>query len=260
MTARPRLVLTRTRTGSTGYVGGTVLDTLVKQHPEWKIKALLRNVPDNFAKLYPNVEVVKGDYDSSKILSEAASQANIVVHNGNSDHEPSIQALIAGLLRHPEPSFLIHLSGTGIVSDWLERAHLGKLNSRVWSDVDDLEEITSRPDRELHRNVDKIIQQAATENGDKLKTAIICPPDIYGHGRGPGRTQSAYVPKFYEASKGLGAAFFADEGTNTRSWVHIEDLMKVYLNVVEAAAADGKGADWGRDASCSLPDGGGLDS
>ena len=29
--------------------------------------------------------------------------------------------------------------------------------------------------------------------------------------------------------------------------MHIEDLMTVYLKVVEAAAAGGKGADWGRE-------------
>ena len=57
------------------------------------------------------------------------------------------------------------------------------------------------------------------------------------------------MPKFFEASKELGATFYADEGTNTRSWVHIEDLMKVYLGVIEAAVAGGEGADWGKNAS-----------
>lgn len=31
--------------------------------------------------------------------------------------------------------------------------------------------------------------------------------------------------------------FYYGEGTNTRSWVHIDDLMRVYLKVVEAAAS-----------------------
>ena len=54
--------------------------------------------------------------------------------NGNSDHEPSIKALISGLLKSnkPSPSFLIHLSGTGIVADWRDPTYLGKLNPKVW--------------------------------------------------------------------------------------------------------------------------------
>lgn len=66
-------------TGATGYIGGTVFDTIVNAHPEYEITALLRNVPDGFEKRYPKVTIVKGDYDSFDIISEAASKANIVV-------------------------------------------------------------------------------------------------------------------------------------------------------------------------------------
>jgi nucleoside-diphosphate-sugar epimerase len=151
------------------------------------------------------------------------------------------------LLRRSGPSFLIHLSGTGIVADWQDQTYLGKLNPKVWSDIDDIDNITSLPDQALHRNVDKIIQEAATANGEKLKTAIVCPPDIYGPGKGPGKTQSVYVPIFLNEIKQVGAAFYAGEGTNTKSWVHIEDLMTVYLKLVEAAVAGGGGGDWGRE-------------
>ena len=147
-------------------------------------------------------------------------------------------------MKRSEPSFLIHLGGTGIVSDWRTPDYLGKLNPKIWSDVDNLDEITTLPDGELHRNVDKIIQQAGAEHGEKLKTAIMCPPDIYGPGRGPGRQQSVYVATFWQNIKTVGAPFYAGDGTNTRSWVHIEDLMTVYLKLVEAAVAGGEGAEW----------------
>ncbi|CAK4032182.1 Hypothetical predicted protein [Lecanosticta acicola] len=237
----PRIFIT----GGTGYIGGTVLDTLVKKHPEYELSALLRNPPSNFPQLYPSVTVVRGDYDNFDILSEAASKADIVIHNGNSDHEPSIKALIDGLLKSSKSGFLIHLSGTGILADWRSPEYLGKKNPKVWSDIDDIEEITSRPDAELHRNVDKIIQEAARKHGERLKTAIVCPPDIYGKGRGPGRTTSVYFPVFLDEIKTIGAPFFGGEGANTRSWVHIDDLMQIYLKLVEAAAGGGGSADWG---------------
>ncbi|KAK4892309.1 hypothetical protein LTR27_009143 [Elasticomyces elasticus] len=233
-------------TGGTGYIGGTVLDTVVKQHPEYEVTVLLRNEPEKFSKLYPNVKVVNGDYDSTDLISETAAKANIVIHCGNSDHEPSIKALIAGLLRRDEPSFLIHLSGTGIVADYRDDTYHGTLNPKIWSDVDDIDAITSMPDIAVHRNVDKIIQNAAAEHGDKLKTAIVCPPDIYGPGRGPGGIRSVFFPMFVAEAKKVGATFYANDGSNGRSWVHIDDLMAVYMKVVEAAAKGGDGADWGK--------------
>jgi len=52
---------------------------VVSKHPEYEVTALLRRVPDGFASRYPNVHVVRGDYDTTDIISNAASQANIVV-------------------------------------------------------------------------------------------------------------------------------------------------------------------------------------
>ncbi|KAI9714874.1 MAG: hypothetical protein M1820_000163 [Bogoriella megaspora] len=235
-------------TGTTGYIGGTVLDTVVTSHPEYEVTVLLRNVPSDFSPRYPNVNIVKGDYDSTEIISDAASRADVVDYtadSGNSDHEPSINALIAGLVKRDSKAFLIHLSGTGIVADWDDPTYHGKLNPKVWSDIEDIDSILSLPDHNLHRNTEKIIQNAARQHGDKVKIAIICPPDIYGPGRGPGRTQSVYFPMYYNEIKEVGAAFYPDEGANTRSWVHIEDLMTVYLKLIEDAVAGGERANWG---------------
>ncbi|KAF2724255.1 NAD(P)-binding protein [Polychaeton citri CBS 116435] len=240
-------------TGATGFIGGSVLERLTREHPEYNYTALLRNISDEFTSTYPNVKTVKGDYDSTDIITEAASQADVVVHNGNSDHEASIRALTAGLLQHSDatgkPSYLIHLGGTGIVADFQdpEPNYHGKLNPKVWSDVDDIDAIWSLPDGALHRNVDKIIQETWTQHGDKLKTAIMCPPDIYGRGRGPGRKLSVFTPLFVQEVKETGATFYVNEGANTRSWVHVDDLTTVYLKLVEAAVTGDKNAGWGRE-------------
>ncbi|KAI9839555.1 MAG: hypothetical protein M1819_002181 [Sarea resinae] len=235
-------------TGSTGYIGGTLIDTLVKEHPEYDITVLLRKVPDGFKERYPKVKIIKGDYDSAEIISDAASKANIVVHCGNSDHEPVMKALLSGLLSQSTPTFLIHLGGTGIIADWQSPSPgYGQLNPKVWSDIDDLPTITSLPDEALHRNVDKLILSAAAAHKGKLHTAIVCPPDIYGPGRGTARTQSFYVPSLLSESRKVGATFYAADGSNTRSWVHMEDLMSVFTRLVEEAVKGGGRADWGVD-------------
>jgi hypothetical protein len=66
-------------TGGTGYIGGSVLHTIVTAHPEYDVTVLLRNVPDQFDAAYPNVKTVKGDYDNFDILAKSASEADVVV-------------------------------------------------------------------------------------------------------------------------------------------------------------------------------------
>ena len=111
----------------------------------------------------------------------------------------------------------------------------------------DIDTITSLPDTALHRNSEKIVQDAAAQHGDRLKCAIICSSGVYGPGRGPGNTQSIMVPVYYEEIVGnTKRAFYTKSGSNTRTWVHIDDLTSLYLRLIEAAAAGGGEADWGR--------------
>ncbi|KAH7093607.1 NAD(P)-binding protein [Paraphoma chrysanthemicola] len=231
-------------TGGTGYIGGSVLHAIATTHPEYTITVLLRTIPASFTTTYPNIRIVGGTYDSTSLLTSEASQADIVVHNGDSDHEPSLNALIAGLLQKEKqtgnPGVLIHLSGTGIVSDFqTSPSTLGTQSSEIWSDIDatSLQKIRSRPDAAPHRNTEKILHAAAKEYADKINIAIMCPPDIYGPGTGLGRTSSALIPLYVKQIKKLGAAFYVREGTNTRSWVHIQDLTRLYLRVVETAVS-----------------------
>jgi hypothetical protein len=56
-----------------------VLHTIVTSHPEFDITVLLRSPPANFSDVYPDVKIVRGDYDSFDILANAASEADVVV-------------------------------------------------------------------------------------------------------------------------------------------------------------------------------------
>ncbi|KAF2735825.1 NAD(P)-binding protein [Polyplosphaeria fusca] len=237
----PRVLLT----GATGYIGGTVLDTLVSTHPDYDVTVLLRNVPENFRSTYPNVKIVNGHFDSTDIIADAASQADIVIHHGLPLHDASLNALITGLLRRSEQSFLIRLSGSVMASDFMEEARLGSLNQKTWSDLYDVDTIASERPNALVDSGGVIVRTAAAEHGKKLKVAIIVPPATYGPGRGLGRTQSIPLPRYVIEAKKLGAAFYYGDGTNSQGWVHIEDLAKLYMKLVEAAAAGGGSATWG---------------
>lgn len=56
------------------------------------------------------------------------------------------------------------------------------------------------------------------------------------------------MPMYVRQCKDLAVGgFYFREGKNTRSWVHIDDLMGLYVKLVEDAVAGGKGCDWGKE-------------
>lgn len=192
----------------------------------------------------------------------------------------------------PITKYLIHLSGTGILSDYRSTDPSapppGTLNPRVYSDVSLADNtaifLPPPPPNDgrssdwidpLHGETERIVYEAwrreeeeakeAKANGDgaaaavRVRTAIMRPPDIYGRGLGVARKTSAYVPFYVREilqgdssdGEGIGAAFFVGEGQNRRGWVHLEDLMGLYLKLVERAVEGGDegAAAWGREVS-----------
>ncbi|KAH8654273.1 hypothetical protein BGZ61DRAFT_293725, partial [Ilyonectria robusta] len=239
-------------TGATGYVGGTVFHALVTAHPKYETTVLLREIPAGFSEKYPNVKIIRGTFDETSVLTRAASEADIVVHHGNSDHVPAVQALLTGVIARANaflPAYYIHLGGTGMIAD---TNALGDLTSKVWSDIDDIDTIWSLPHETIHRPTESLIQNAWTQHGNCLKTAVVCPPNIHGKGTGPGNRSSFYVPVFYQETVKAGAPFYVNSGSNVYSRAHVEDVAQVFLKLVEAAAAGGQGAEWNRDVSTTF--------
>lgn len=90
--------------------------------------------------------------------------------------------------------------------------------------------------------MDKVV--LATAASSAIKTAIVCPSLIYGEGRGPGNQRSMQA---YELSRLIlerGAGFVI--GKEDYMWfnVHIYDLSRLYLSLLEAAVAGDSNASW----------------
>jgi len=71
----------RYSTGITGYIGGDAFVAINEAHPDYHWTVLIRT--EEKAKLvkekYPRVNVVIGDLDSSDLIKEQASKADIVL-------------------------------------------------------------------------------------------------------------------------------------------------------------------------------------
>lgn len=56
----------------------------------------------------------------------------------------------------------------------------GETSDKLHDDWDGVGELISMPDSAAHRHVDKVVLAASHAHPDKIKTAIVCPPTIYG--------------------------------------------------------------------------------
>ena len=172
----------------------------------------------------------------------------------NCDHEASAEAIARGLQSRTEPSYWIHTSGTLILGwETMDKGCFGDELPKVFNDWDGVNELVSQPDHAAHRVVDKIVLTAAS---DLVHIAIVCPPTIYGPGRGPDNQRSHQA---YEGAKAIlqrKKGFVPGKGQNIWNYIHVQDLSDLFLLLGEAAANGGGKATWGEKEGYYLAENG----
>lgn len=145
----------------------------------------------------------------------------------------------------PGPGFLIHTSGTMILTwETFREASWGETRSKVYNDWEGVNELTSFPDDADHRPIDKVVLAASMDYPGKINTVIVCPPTIYGQGRGPDNQRSAQIPLTTEVFLKYQKAAVIGKGQNIWHQIHVKDLAQLYLLLAEAAVNGGPPATW----------------
>ncbi|EED19806.1 nucleoside-diphosphate-sugar epimerase, putative [Talaromyces stipitatus ATCC 10500] len=231
-------------TGATGYIGGEALYAISKKHPDFSISALVRDTTKNqrIKAAFSNVRIVNGELDDFELLKREAANADIVVHTADaSDHVIAAQAIAAGLAEGhtaSKPGYWLHVGGTGILTFRdSDRNVYGEYDDKIYNDWEGVDELTHLPDHAFHRNVDKIVLEAGTKNADRVKTALICPPTIYGPGRGPINQKSRQVYALASMTLQIKKAPLLGAGKSIWNNVHIQDLGQLFVLLTEAAVA-----------------------
>ena len=114
--------------GATGYIGGTVLQTiLASATPPSTITAIVRNEKKAEAlnslstPSGTTLKAVIGDLSKADQLIELAKEHDIVINCANADSEEGIKALIEGMKQRRDKTghrpLLIQTSGTGVLVD-----------------------------------------------------------------------------------------------------------------------------------------------
>ena len=111
----------------------------------------------------------------------------------------------------------------------------GQARDKIYNDLADVAEVTSLPDNPV-RIVDKLVLAAGTVSCENVKTAIVCPPTVYGTGRGPCNYRSHQIPALCKSTLERSRGLTVNKGKNLWGNVHVSDLSKLYLSLAETAA------------------------
>ncbi|RYP56244.1 hypothetical protein DL771_012031 [Monosporascus sp. 5C6A] len=234
-------------TGSTGYIGGSVLSTLLASKSpaieHISLSALVRG--EGKARLLKeagvNVELFE-DLDQTERLENIAGNYDIVIQCVLGTHAASAVALIRGLGRRlnntGRQTYYIHTSGASNVA--VLPSSENYLESHVLSDKDNIHAYEKYRES-LHPYAQRATEIAVVETGlaTGVRTTVIMPPTIYGIGSGYFNRLSIQIPNVIRTALDRGRAFRVGDHIATWSHAHINDLVTFY-EMVLARIVEGK--------------------
>ncbi|MEY4908285.1 MAG: hypothetical protein RL260_2003 [Pseudomonadota bacterium] len=208
-------------TGATGYIGGSVALRLAEAGH--RVRGLVRSAEAAAFLESRGMEPVLGSLDDTTLLTREAQHSDGVVHTASADHAASVHALIAGLAGSSRP--LIHTSGASVVGDDAR----GQAPSGPVFDEDT--PLAVDPRKQARRDIDLCVLAAATQG---VRSAVICPSLVYGVGHGLKR-DSVQIPFLVANARAQGRVQVVGQGLNVWSNVHLDDLVALYLLVLDQA-------------------------
>jgi nucleoside-diphosphate-sugar epimerase len=210
-------------TGATGYIGGSLAARLVEAGS--RVRGLVRSRESAALLAARGIDPVLGGLDDADLLTREARAADGVVNTASADHAASVRALIAGLEGSGKP--LLHTSGSSVVGDDARGHH----RSEVVFDEDT--PLVVNPMKQPRRDIDLMVLGAAARG---VRSAVICPSNIYGVGSGL-NPQSLQIPFLADNACRHGIVQIVGAGLNVWSNVHIDDLVALYQLALAQAPA-----------------------
>ena len=209
-------------TGASGYIGGSVAAAL--RGAGHRIVGLYRSPQKAQQAQALGIEAATGTLDDGALLARLAREADAVIHAADADHRAAVESILDALAGSGKP--FIHTSGSSIVGDqaW------GEPSAKIYADETPF---TPGPGRAARVAVNQRVLAAA---GEGVRVAVVSPSLIYGPGRGAHR-ESVQVPRLVALARKSGVARHVGRGENLWSNVHIDDLVDLYLRVLQNAPA-----------------------
>jgi nucleoside-diphosphate-sugar epimerase len=209
-------------TGASGYIGGTVADSLMKAGHS---VAALARTEDTAARLRAlGIETVRGELSSHSVVRNAARNADAVINCANADDPFVVAAIVEGLAGSGKA--FLHTSGSSVVGD----KAAGRVSPKIHHEDTPFEPL---PEKIQRVAVDRAVLASAAQG---VRSVVLCPCLIYGEGRGA-HADSIQVPNLIRQAVRSGIPRYIGAGENIWSTVHIDDVAGAYLLALEAARA-----------------------
>jgi len=208
-------------TGATGYIGGSVALRLVEAG--YQVRGLARSAEAAAFLAARGIAPVLGSLEDTALLTHEARCSDGVVHTASADHPASVHALIAGL--EGSGKLLIHTSGASVVGDDAR----GQPPSGPIFDEDT--PLAVDPRKQARRDIELCVLAAAKRG---VRSAVICPSLVYGVGHSLKR-DSVQIPFLMANARAQGQVQIVGPGLNVWSNVHLDDLVALYLLVLDKA-------------------------
>jgi nucleoside-diphosphate-sugar epimerase/quercetin dioxygenase-like cupin family protein len=191
----------------------------------WQVRGLVRS-PQRAALLEQRgIQPVLGGLDDADLLRREAAAADAAINTASADHAAAVHALLQGVEGSGKP--FIHTSGSSVVGD---DARGGPGRGNV---IDEDTPFVVAPLKQPRRDIDLAVLGAA-ERG--VRSAVICPSNIYGLGRGLSR-DSARFPPWPRMRASQGVVQIVGEGLNVWANAHIDDVVELYVLALDKAPA-----------------------
>ncbi|KAM0227773.1 hypothetical protein ACHAPO_011247 [Fusarium lateritium] len=229
-------------TGASGYIGGDVLHLLLKSHPEYQVRVLVRDESKGsvITKAFNQVEIVHGSLDDTDIIIKEAQEADVVLHLAATGHLNSVQTIYEALLKKPKGSkspYYVQISGASVLAagEIADKTRaFGSGSDVIYNDLTGVDSIKSFIKQHPNRAVDNYIL-SVNEQDSPVKTALVIPPIIYGQARGPGNQRSMQIPDLANATLKRQRGLQVGPGESRWGNIHIQDLSRIFLRLIEKA-------------------------
>ena len=207
-------------TGASGYIGGSVATVLREAGHE--ISGLARSLKRADQLRMGGIAPVSGSLEDSRVLAEAAVNADAVINCADSDHRGAVEVMLQAMEDTDKP--FLHTSGTSIVG----YPDQGEVSDSIF---DEEMPFTPSPGRIERVSINEEVVKAANRG---IRTVVLCPSLIYGEGLGISK-DSMQVPWLLTVADKFGTAKHIGSGGNIWSNVHIQDLTDLYCLALKGA-------------------------